>query len=174
MRWRNSFLALLALAAASCDGGSTSKAVLGRCTLDLTKSPDGTVAVSGDCPRDAEGVGAAIERGRGMVTSAGEIALGRTHFRQEGVFDRRKVMARLADDPRWTISINSNTAAAPLREALQAETLARPIVAALSSRGRSTRGVSLEKVLLSDGSAKDCPKAPVRAPVEAQIWLLLG
>ncbi|WP_076071147.1 hypothetical protein [Sphingomonas montana] len=164
-------LALFSLAVVSCDDSGTARTTANSCTLDPATSPDGTAVLAGDCARDAKAVAAAITRGADALRSAGEIALGRTPFGPVGVFDRCTVMARLADDPRWTASIDSNTAGAPLRDALRADILAPSVSAALAKAGRTLRGVSLEKILLVDAPAKDCAKSPARTPVEAQIWL---
>jgi hypothetical protein len=163
--------ALLSLATVSCSDSGTSKAAVGSCTLDLIMSPDGTPMLTGDCTRDAKGIAAAFERAHGILKSAREIALGRTAFGSAGAFDRCAILARLADDPRWTASIDSSKANLPLRDALQADKLALSISDALAKAGRKLRGVSLEKVLLSDGPVNDCPKSPTRTPIEAQIWL---
>lgn len=167
-------IVLLSLAVISCDGRGASEAAASNCTLDLVKSPDGTQVLAGDCTRDAASIAAAIARAPTALKSGQEIALGRTTFGPAGVFDRCAVMARLADDPRWTASIDSSEASAPLRDALQAARLAPPIAIALAKAGRKLRGVSLETVLLSDSPVQDCPRSPARTPSEAQIWLSLG
>lgn len=173
MNLHKSVFALLSLAAVSCDDSGKGAAAASSCTLDLVVSANGTPMLTGDCTRDARGIAAAIARAEGTLKSAEEIALGRTGFGPAGAFDRCAVMGRLADDPRWTASIDSNKASVPLRDALQAEKLAPPISAAFAKAGRKLRGVSLEMVLLSDIPVKDCPKSPARTPIEAQIWLSL-
>jgi len=166
-------LALLTLVVFSYDGSGTSAATVSRCALDLILAPDGTPTLTGDCPRDAGGVAAALTRAQGTLASTSVIALGRTTFGPAGLFDRCAVMARLADDPRWTASIDSRRASVPLRDGLKADLLAPAIAAALARAGRKLRGVSLETVLLSDAPAEDCPKSPARAPIEARMWLSL-
>lgn len=173
MRLHKLAVASLGLAVISCGNSNTGKAAASNCRLDLVMSPDGTPILTGDCPRDASGIAAAFARAPGILQPAREIALGRTAFGLSGPFDRCAVMARLAADPRWTASIDSNKANVPLRNALQAGTLAPAISAALAKVGRKLRGVSLETVLLSDGPANDCPKSPAKAPIDAQTWLRL-
>ena len=166
-------LALLTLAIMSYGDSAAGVAAASRCTLDFILLPDGTPTLTGDRLRDAGGIAAAIARAHDTLEAAGDIALGRTTFGSVGVFDRCAVMARLADDPRWTASIDSRRAGGPLHDALKADVLAPSIAAALAKAGRKLRGVSVETVLLSEGPAEDCPKSPARAPIEARMWLLL-
>jgi hypothetical protein len=162
---------LFGLAVAACDRGGTVDATGNVCTLDA--APDGTSILAGDCPRDAHHIAAAIGRGHGDLASGGEIALGRVPFDPAGPFDRCAVMARLAGDSRWTAAIDSTQAGAPLKDALGAGNLVPSVSDALAKAGRRLCGVSLGTVLLSDTPAQDCPKSPAKAPIEAQVWLLL-
>jgi len=166
-------LAPLIVAAVLCCQGGMGAAADSGCALVPAASPGGVSMVTGDCPRDARGVTAAIGRAPGILRQGAEVALGLVSFGPDGVFDRCAVMARLAGDPRWTASIDSGRAGARLRDVLQAGDLAPSVSDALARAGRRLRGVSLEKVLLADGRAGDCPASPTRVPIDALVWLLL-
>jgi len=173
MKASKASLAPLILTVALCCQGRMGAAADGSCALVLATSPGGVSMVTGDCPRDARGVSEAIGRAPETLGSSAEVALGLVPFGPAGVFDRCAVMARLARDPLWTTSIGSDRAGARLHDVLQAGDLAPAISDALTRAGHRLRGVSLEKVLLADGSAGDCPTSPARVTVNALVWLML-
>lgn len=158
---------------AAGDGSDGKAATAPSCSLTMSPDNGATALLSPGCTRDVATLAGALVANSDVVKAARSIALGRTTLDAAGPFDRCAVMARLADDPRWTEKIDSNGATAPLRDALNAQRVKPRVDAALAGTGRKAIGVSVEMVLLSDGAAKDCPKSPARAPTEAQVWLSL-
>lgn len=157
----------------SCGDGKASQRSERGCTLVVAVAPDDTPTLQGDCPRDGKHAAAAISRAANSLKAGDELALGRTPFGPDGVFNHCGIAARLAADPHWAASIDSRQAVAPLRDALQSVSLAPAVTDALAKAGRNLRGVSLETVLLSDGPARGCATSPIKVPEEAQLWLSL-
>ncbi len=117
----------------SCGDGKASQRSERGCTLVVAVAPDDTPTLQGDCPRDGKHVAAAISRAANSLKAGDELALGRTPFGPDGVFNYCAIAARLAADPRWAASIDSRQAVAPLRDALQSVSLA-PAVTERSRR----------------------------------------